>query len=1187
MNDKIALIMPPFFSPWTPPLGISVLKSYLEQYGCQVKCYDFNTDATLWGTHHTYFAGLQRLEASLNTGYSKLWWVLNAHMLAYISNPDPTACSRVLSQIIPLYRLRGNQEVIGELISIVKQYFMKLGELIDRFDFSDYRVVGTSTYTTSLASALFTLKRIKQKCPQVITVMGGGVFVDDLAPGSYNLNVLLTECPFVDHVVVGEGELLFLKLIRGELDKRLISIADIEGKTLSLPESVLPDFSGLDLKLYYHLTIEGGRSCPFQCRFCSETVQWGPYRKKPMDLFAKQVMALAQKWGNKTFFLADSLINPYIASFSRELLASKADILYDGYLRADKLVMDSSEVKLWARSGLYRVRLGLESGSAHMLKVMDKRTTPATCSQALKSLATAGIRTTTYWVVGFPGETEDDFAETLRFIQEHHRFIYELEAHPYIYYPEGQVGSNQTAGYSLYPDEVTEIIRFKRWEVKSDGPTREETYERLKRLSHFAADLGLPNIYTMTERYQAENRWQRLHPLAREVYKGTLAHRAKVDISTHPGYAFINQPKERLKKKVMEEATILCYQAHVQCKLSEAVLSAAVDRLVEYNDVLQMCLQLEAHASQAQDPGSPGAGTLFRCFYEGAHADEQVLEKRQIVVGLATKMSQGRETLVKVALFLDDQSSSSEVFLLASQSIADGKSIGLLFEDLFRIYEQLSENREASLPPVQRIYADLLGEWEAADPVEAKIQGYAALPCSQAGKSETSHATKLSIVSLARDLWQRMSSAVLISCGLGPDKVLASGLLKSLDRVAEAGIIGIDITVDDRTTETSLQRMVGPLTRIVYLPTAAITADQLVSWCAAHQTLHPRDIRSSYRESLFSADQAAGAEKKVLANFACFFEEPWLGGAEWVPQGFVIVQERPLGSYSLEIVPLLSDEGIKIYLKYRDDPEAKGWVEMIKSHLSQDVEAALADCQRYSAARQFWWAEFGQQLPKSIGEALTGKGCNILARKNQWATTDCRLDGLMLNSVQKKLGLSAPQVILALYGFLLSRLSGLQDLALLVCDDNQRAFPLRVSPSWSLHFKEFAHHVHEKMRLATAHQLYAFHVLRALGTLEQGTAPPVFGAGYVFGEASPRQEENLLELALASYPDIKEQVGIILEVQSHGEECDLRCRYPQELFTRESVASLLEHLTVILKKVNDNPDIPLGYIVLERHQSKQ
>jgi radical SAM superfamily enzyme YgiQ (UPF0313 family) len=532
-KGKILLVKPPYFTPWTPPLGIAILKTFLEQNGYSVKCLDLNVEPELWGMHHKYFSTIQSLEdVSINDGYSKLWWILQAHMLAYTNGADPATCFRVLEMVIPLYGISHNQKVLDTLISLVENFFNRLDDLLNQIDLSSYSVVGTSTYTTSLAASLFILKKIKKEHSQIKTVMGGGVFADDLALGSDNLTTLVEEYHYVDHVVLGEGEMLFLKLLDGDLGhKREVSLSDLQGKGLEMKDVPTPDFTDLDFDNYYHLTIEGARSCPFQCSFCSETIQWGQYRKKPTKVFVDQVMELVERHNDGSFFMGDSLMNPYIQDFAKELIERKARVFYDGYLRADKPVTNRDRTKFWARSGLFRVRLGIESASARVLGTMDKMTTPKVISDVLKSLASAGIRTTTYWIVGFPGESEEDFQETLDFIEEHHRYIYELEAHPYYYYPYGQVGSRLYQCRSLYPEEVTSVTKFKVWEIIDADPPREVKYERLRRLSKMASSLGLPNIYTMAERYRAEDRWHSLFPLATDVYKGNKIHRIPFNLS--------------------------------------------------------------------------------------------------------------------------------------------------------------------------------------------------------------------------------------------------------------------------------------------------------------------------------------------------------------------------------------------------------------------------------------------------------------------------------------------------------------------------------------------------------------------------------------------------------------------------------------------------------------------------------
>jgi hypothetical protein len=46
---------------------------------------------------------------------------------------------------------------------------------------------------------------------------------------------------------------------------------------------------------------------------------------------------LAKRHGRRSFFMGDSLMNPYIDELARALLEQNADLRYDGYLRADRL----------------------------------------------------------------------------------------------------------------------------------------------------------------------------------------------------------------------------------------------------------------------------------------------------------------------------------------------------------------------------------------------------------------------------------------------------------------------------------------------------------------------------------------------------------------------------------------------------------------------------------------------------------------------------------------------------------------------------------------------------------------------------------------------------------------------------------------------------------------------------------
>jgi radical SAM superfamily enzyme YgiQ (UPF0313 family) len=946
-TKSILLIKAPYFTPWTPPLGIASLKSFIQQQGYSARCVDFNIDPELWAMHHNYFATLQKLESvSINDGYSKLWWILNSHMMAYANGADRAGCALVVETIAPMYGLTLNCDTVNAALSLVEKFFARLDHLIDGLDLDNYSAIGTSTYTTSLAASLFILKRVKQKRPRIKTLMGGGVFADDLALGSDNLETLIREYDFVDHIILGEGELLLLKLLEGEFaDKRVISIADLNGTTLSMKDVPLPDFTDLDIDNYFHLTIEGARSCPFQCSFCSETIQWGDYRKKPVETFAQQVIALSQRHDNNSFFMGDSLMNPYIIQFADELTKRNAEIFYDGYLRADKPVMNRSKVKLWARSGCFRVRLGIESASASVLNTMDKMTSPKVISEVLKSLASAGIRTTTYWIVGFPGETEEDFQETLDFIIEHHRYIYELEAHPYYYYPYGQVGSRLYTCHSLYPEEVTDITKFKVWEADGISPGRMERFERLRRISKLASDLGLPNIYTMAERFEAEDRWHRLYPLATEVYEDTGLHREQA----RPG-------RQRLGVYSNEAGwteTVLAYQVSVSKPLNKDVLAASVARLIDFNEVLQMSLS-DGHYVPADVPNNFTQQELVYEYNFDGGPDQLDGIKADILEKAATQMRPERGASVRVALASNSQG-HSEVFLLAHKAIADARSAVLLLEDLFRIYEQLSNDRDISLCPIEKSYSAFVLDHN--DPArlgnvitlhgqnfEADLRGPVDGLSGEQGHLEGMPVNSLDI-ELDKPVADQIFATRLVGSGWRPHEVFIVTLLTSLESAA-TGDVGLDIREDCRATDQSLGETVGVLTRIKRVTSSAIF-DRLFKPGNGQARLSP----------------ANAPQRRVLIDLGFLTDEPWLGGDEWTPAGFVFREAALNPAHLVEFTPVRSRDGVKICLKYRDTAEARALVAAIEDHLVDDLKSLLESPAEWVDLKRIWLREFGHKAP--------------------------------------------------------------------------------------------------------------------------------------------------------------------------------------------------------------------------------
>jgi hypothetical protein len=223
-------------------------------------------------------------------------------------------------------------------------------------------------------------------------------------------------------------------------------------------------------------------------------------------------MTLYQHSGLQLFFMSDSLLNPIVTELAQELTKEETSIYWDGYLRADRFACDPEYTMLWRRGGFYRARMGLESGSQRVLDLMNKKITVDQIKASISTLADAGIKTTTYWLLGFPGETEADFQETLDLIEEMADDIYEVNCSPFWYFQNAQQGGGHWKDKSipLYPGKARELFLLQTWIVDCE-PQREEIYRRMWRFTEHCKKLGIPTPYSLQDFHKADLRWAELH----------------------------------------------------------------------------------------------------------------------------------------------------------------------------------------------------------------------------------------------------------------------------------------------------------------------------------------------------------------------------------------------------------------------------------------------------------------------------------------------------------------------------------------------------------------------------------------------------------------------------------------------------------------------------------------------------
>jgi hypothetical protein len=521
MKEKILLVLLPFWTPLIPPMGLACLKGFLQQNGCNVRAVDANTNEELKQIYHSYLEILKEyLPLEKQGNYYNIGnYVWQEHIMAHINYDDETAYIRLIKKMIreTFYKFIDDQQA-NRLKQSAQQFITALEKYLENLlEAEKPGVLGLSVYSGTLPASVFAYRMVHEKYPHIKTLMGGGIFAESLAPGSPNLDIFLEKTKdIIDKLIIGESEVLLLKYLRGELpkDQRVYTIKDIDGEIFDLDKAPIPDLSDFQLHGYPHLGSYASRSCPFQCKFCSETIQWGRYRKKKAPQIANELLHLLKEHGHQLILMGDSLLNPVVTDLAKELENNEKSIYWDGYLRADKPVTNIENTMLWRRGGFYRARLGLESGSPRVLEMMGKKITPPQIKEAVSNLAYAGIKTTTYWVIGFPGETEEDFRQTLKLVEEMKDDIYEADCNPFVFFLSGQINSHQWAQtrkcIPLYPGKDEEMLILQTWYLDGE-PSREETFSRVNRFMTHCRKLKIPNPYFLHDIYEADKRWTKLH----------------------------------------------------------------------------------------------------------------------------------------------------------------------------------------------------------------------------------------------------------------------------------------------------------------------------------------------------------------------------------------------------------------------------------------------------------------------------------------------------------------------------------------------------------------------------------------------------------------------------------------------------------------------------------------------------
>ncbi len=246
-KERILLALLPFWEPQIPPLGIASLKTFLQGNGYTVKTVDANILEPFSDIHNRYFGLLEEyIPGSKRGNFHNVGHdVLRNHMMAYLHQADEQEYTRLCGSLVyQTFYTELNQPQLQCLDEVVRDFYRALEAYVfDLLAGEEPSVFGLSVFRGNLAPSLFALRLTRQHYPQIKTLMGGAVFAGELAVGSENLAYFLEKTPYIDNIFAGEGEILFLKYLQGELppSQRVYTLEDIGGQTLDIIEELRDD----------------------------------------------------------------------------------------------------------------------------------------------------------------------------------------------------------------------------------------------------------------------------------------------------------------------------------------------------------------------------------------------------------------------------------------------------------------------------------------------------------------------------------------------------------------------------------------------------------------------------------------------------------------------------------------------------------------------------------------------------------------------------------------------------------------------------------------------------------------------------------------------------------------------------------------------------------------------------------
>jgi radical SAM superfamily enzyme YgiQ (UPF0313 family) len=295
--------------------------------------------------------------------------------------------------------------------------------------------VGMSVLTGApIRDALQTAAACKQRHPEVPIVWGGW------HPSLFPTEILEQE-PDIDITVQGQGEWSILEIVQCLYSRKPLD--DVRGICFRQGDRIIKnptrplgninhlpriDYSLIDVERYFlkkgkrQFDYVASIGCRGRCAFCADPFI---YRSLSSTFMSSRIISdLHHYHARYAFTEVNFQDDTFFTSRTKTLALAngfiKAGVRFNwaAAMRADQdAKLTADDFKLLRESGANRLLIGVESGSQKMLERIEKGMTLQQIFSCAEKCKSAGLQATFPFIVGFPGETDEDLKATTHVIK--------------------------------------------------------------------------------------------------------------------------------------------------------------------------------------------------------------------------------------------------------------------------------------------------------------------------------------------------------------------------------------------------------------------------------------------------------------------------------------------------------------------------------------------------------------------------------------------------------------------------------------------------------------------------------------------------------------------------------------------------------------------------------------------------